>query len=213
MRIKKLLVLTGNEDVREEVLRHMFEMEAAKPVTLFSEPIEVLAKLLEQPLEKFTDPKKRGKAFGKGVELEATSDILRKFASRLSMGIIPITFASKRFKTPQEAMTYFFDVVGGTKWGKDWAVKRFYNEFAYIKSGVYVLTDGNDYLPALRDVISDGSLIVVRLDLIKSDGTVFDLPSKDRVDLIMQHVKDDKDYSKTTIDMLKTIRTKFFEKR
>lgn len=210
--IKKLIVLMGDPVLKEGVAETMSEMDAVQSKSLYREPIKLLAEVLGQELGSFVDPKAVNEPFSNPPKV--TPLALKKFALGADQKPLPVTFAGPTLKTPQDAIAYFFNHIANERWGKDWVAKLFFNHFAFVKEGVYLLEDADKDLDYLRDLnLKDDSVIAVNLERAENDETVFDIYPHGRVNLIVRYGQAEQDIKGVTVRLLKAIKTNFIDKR
>lgn len=206
--MKKLIVLVGEERLKREISGQMLAMGAATPVFLTAQPLEIIAEIYK--LDKRSFFEKMDESFPKPQEI--TTKMLSRFASRLGMRPFPASYAGKTVQNLREAIDHLMSIAE-ERWGHDWPVRVFLDEYGTYKKGVFVLADGEPHADELLDQVGRADAVLVGAFLVKSDGTKLGTLYEDMVKVKVDHSEDSQDYKATTIKLLNQLKELFDKKR
>jgi hypothetical protein len=205
--MKKLIILLGNKNLREKFAAHMEKLGAAKRVSLMEEPVRLVAQLMEAPAETYLDPEQSKKPFEAPTRI--SSKVLARLAPKLSLRILPISYAGELVKSPADVLDYLFNRMGNLHWGKAWLTEVFFYWYGPIKDGVHVMIDGDAQAEELVDKLGKYDAVTIGLEMVQKDGTKLDSAHPDSVQLVVAHSSGNRNFEQATVKLLNELKAIF----
>jgi hypothetical protein len=198
--MKRLIVLTGDPSVTVPVLKAAVGTGAVHEVGLYDEILATIAAVSKRSLEYFVDPEAAFEPFPEGP-VKADVKVLARYASKLGMRPVPAALGGKTFDTPAALLAFLIQDVGFVRWGTDFPVRVFNNDFAYRKKGFFVMTEADDHVEDLCANIGKDAVIIVNF---QENGGLVDAQLKKVVDVVVQY-DEPHDIESLTLKMLKEV--------
>lgn len=134
--MKKLIILTGDQEDKAAVKEVLIKNKIAKPISLYDRFEDILSQTFDRMVSRSKVVK---------VDIEIKESHLRKFFGKMQRGIRSLThFVGKKITSSSDLVDYFVNKVGSFSYGEDFLVKDLIVNYEILPQGIYVLTDADD---------------------------------------------------------------------